>query len=245
MSIQIIDDTITKIEATFQQLVLGSSYLLLGEKSLAYLPKETTATVNLGDGVTAQPYYLKELQAHASTVMQGLLELCQTKLIAMWSDLLSDLHKGFAEDHFAGKASHPFGKVKLDIDISNAGNLAETARDQLCKDFDFRPYNERIKALLRLLGRSQTNQSELETIKLHVEIRNSIQHHSSRVPQGLAKRLGRDIVVVDSDGKRVTLDDGDYISLSAAEIDVLKRAQLVVLSSWRKKYEKDPEQGSA
>lgn len=239
ISKSIIDTAIDRIETLFQQLVLGVAYIDLGGQSLKMQPQESSVEVLVGPNIRTEPYFVSHLLPFEADVMQGLLELCQTKLIALWSDVLQGLFSEIVKAHFSGeKASTEIAKVKTTVDLSDMDQLKQNMCSQICMDFSFRPYNERITELQKLQQSRQIAQRELEIIKIHVEIRNAIQHHQSVVPIGLMQKLGRKkITLQNAQSKAMEISDGDAIPLSVPEVDGLKRAQIVTLNAWRKIYD--------
>lgn len=227
-----------QLSSHFRELILAHAYLLIGNEQIAKASPLASVRVLLGEDITTEPFSLKELVQHSSAVNDGLLELFQTKVIATWSDLLSTLFSEFVAQHLAGKTLYPqFKKINAKLDFSAPGSLEDQLKEALIAEFAFKPYKERVAPIAAILAPAGLLDDELKLIKKHVLIRNSIQHHESKVYADMLKELGTNqLAILDHKGASFSIPSGQHISLSIPELDALKRALFRLTNEWRKVY---------
>jgi hypothetical protein len=219
----------------FRELVLATAYLQIGEQSIIRMPAAFSVSLTLADGATSEPMALQELRPHSGSVGLGIAELFQTKVIAAWADLLVELFEYFVQMHLEGRKAFPaLRKRTTKVGFSDAVDLVEQVRQGLVTDFAFQPYRDRIKIITSVLIPSASGNRALQTIKKHVSIRNSTQHHAGRVYGDMLRELSvSSLDVLDATGRKVSLNEDDVINLYVPELDQLKGALYIITNQWR------------
>lgn len=219
----------------FRQLILAAAYLNIGGREISGAPADVSVQLVLDKDITTEPLLLRALLPFSRSVAEGILELYQNKMIASWSDLLADLFAHFVNMHFRG--SRKFLELKkrtVRIDFSLDADLLEQVGAGLITDFSFQKYGERVKIINSLLNPYGRHEAELSTISRHVLIRNSVQHHGSRLYRDMLRELGESkLLVLDANADAKELNVNDQIILSLPELDALKRGLFRVSNEWR------------
>ncbi len=224
-----------KVSGYFRQLILAAAYLNIGITVINRSPADASIQLSLAKDIKTESFYLRELIAHSPAVERGLLELNQYKMIAAWSDLLDDLFSCFVNMHFnGGRKFYELKKRTVRLDFSLESDLTGQIRAALTGDFSFQRFNDRVKIIDDILNPNGRHSTELSTIKKHVLIRNSIQHHASMVYQDMLKEMGcSKLAVLDMKADAKDLGVDEQIVLSIPELDALKRALFLVSNEWR------------
>ena len=117
------------ITSRFRELVLATAYLEIGQQATKQSPPTASVSLNLADGITTEPMFLRELQPHGASVILGVAELFQTKAIAAWTDLLNALFESFVGMHMTGKRHIPeFKKRSTRLDFGSAEDVLTQVR---------------------------------------------------------------------------------------------------------------------
>lgn len=141
------------VSDNFRQLILAVAYLNIGSRVINTSPTDASVELSLGKDIKTEPFYLRELLIHSSTVEEGVLELYQNKMIAAWSDLLGDLFSFFVDMHFSGiRKFHELKKRTARLDFSLETDLNEQISSALTADFAFLRYSDRLKIVDELLN---------------------------------------------------------------------------------------------
>jgi hypothetical protein len=224
------------VSDSFRQLILAIAYLNIGTSVINTSPGNASVELRLDKDIKTEPFYLKELLIHSGTVEQGVLELCQNKMVAAWSDLLGDLFSCFVDMHFSGiRKFRELKKRTVRLDFSLESDLNQQIRVALAADFAFQRYAERLKIIDGLLNPDCKHLAELTTIKKHVFIRNAVQHHAGKVYGDMLRELGCSrLTLLDGNADIRELDVDDFILLSVPELDTLKRGIYLLSNEWRK-----------
>lgn len=219
----------------FRELILATAYLGIGQQAIKQSPPSASIALTLGNGVTTEPMFLHELQAHSPSVAFGIAELFQTKAIAAWADLLNDLFELFVELHISGGRQFPVFKTKTTrFDFSSNEDVATQVRLGLVADFAFAKYADRVKTIGRVLTPNAMILRELLVVRKHVSIRNSTQHHSGKVYAEMLRELGSDsLELLNQGGDTVSLTQGQSIELYVTELDHLKSSLFMITNEWR------------
>ncbi len=207
---------------------------------------DPSVELSLGKDIKTEPFYLSELLIHSGMVREGIHELYQNKMIAAWSDLLGDLFLCFVEMHFSGRREfHELKKRTARLDFSVKTDLTAQIKAGLISDYAFQRYNDRVKIINDILNPDCKHERELLVIKKHVLIRNSIQHHASKVYREMLSDLGCSrLEVLDKNDDVRYLDLNERIILSIPELDLIKRVLFQVSNEWRKHCGEDPDGGN-
>lgn len=227
-----------QIATYYRELTLATAYLELGSQQLAKAPPHASVALKLAPDVTTEPMQLVELLPHRGAVALGVAELFQTKAIAAWSDLLNQLFGHIVTLHLDGTKSFPELKRKRTlIDFSISSDIKSQVQQGLIDDFSFEKYADRVRVINRVFNSSGLHQDALSTIKKHVLIRNSIQHHGSTVYPDMLTEIGsKHVVLLDHESKQKSLAVGDAIRLFVPELDQLKSALFRVTNTWRDQF---------
>jgi hypothetical protein len=138
------------------------------------------------------------------------------------------------QEHFAGRRiSHTLGTVALKVNLGSVEPIADQISSLAIDAFRFLKYSERIRIVRALLPLPPANEDRLSCVKKHVEIRNSIQHHGSRVNAGMLRNLGNVVVpITQQDGTTRDYRDGERINLTLTELSRLKGNMFVISNAW-------------
>lgn len=178
---------------------------------------------------------LKELLPLSGSVRDGVFELFQNKMTALWSDLLGKLFALLVDSHFNG--TRPFvelRKRRIQLDFKSQARLQDQVVARLLADFSFEKYQDRIRIIDSILNPEEKHRHELAQIRKHVSIRNAIQHHGSRVYPDMLRELGSTTLhVLDQNADERELGIGEHLALFLPELDALKGALYIVVNEWR------------
>ncbi len=219
----------------FRELVLATAYLEIGQQAIKQSSPSASVALTLADGVSTEPMFLRELQAHSSSVTFGIAELFQTKAIAAWADLLNALFEQFVEMHISGKRQFTaFKKKTTRFDFSSSEDVVTQVRLGLVADFAFAKYADRIQTIGRVLVPNAMLSQELSVVRKHVFIRNSTQHHAGQVYDEMLRELGTgSLELLNQAGHTISLNQGQSIELYVPELDRLKSSLFMITNEWR------------
>lgn len=220
-----------RLNGLFREFILGFAAHELGMRQLVNSPDMSVSILLSGDAYS-EPIFAKELVEKQSAVQRGIAELFQSKAIAMWGDLLSDLYRECVRQHLEGTKNYDIlAPRKVAFDFKSPEGLAEQLLVTLVSDFAFLDYKSRYKELVKLFSLGGYGR-QASIISKHVEIRNAFQHHGGVLHAGGLRNLGlAKLVLKGDDGADFDLCVGDVIFLSSVEIDVLKSTLFEVASA--------------
>lgn len=235
---KIIDNFQANIGDVFSQFTLTASSAEAGLDLISKSSGTCTVSLSLGGGIQTEPVTFDELKSHQEDSKSRVVSLYQNIMISTWSDLLDEIFNFLLKQNFDGvRVFSELKKVKVTIDFLSNDNYADQIMAAVSKDFSFKSYADRFKLVDGIINQDKKLPNEITTIKKHVLIRNSIQHHGSKVYGDLLSQLGvNELVLLDPDANEVALKEDDGIRVSVAELDELKRALHLLSQEWRKNY---------
>lgn len=228
-----IDDFQDKLRSYFNQMLLGSAFVQLGQ--FFKNPSEVTLTVKVAKDVTKEPRPLSDILHHASEVAAGTTELYQVRAIAAWNDLLTNIFSSYVAAHLTGQKQYPIlGRAKGSIDFASNESVLEQIQKSVITDFSFLSYEKRINIIRKLCKTSPSSADQLKIIVKNVEIRNSLQHHDGRVTKELLKNIGNSkLELKNPEGERITFGEAERILLSIPDLNELHSALYRITTRWR------------
>lgn len=224
-----------RIAAHFRELILAMAYLKVGGPALANANANDVVDVLLDEDIRSEPIKVSELLPHAEGVSAGILELYQSKMVATWADLLVELFGHFVRRHFDG--IHPYPELKrrsARLDFADNTALRLQVERTLIGEFSFEPYGDRVRTVDVVLNPEHKHSDLLGVVRLHVHIRNAIQHHGGRVHPQMLKDVGAsEVSLLNAAAHPMAFAANKQLLLSVPEIDTLKRAFFRLSNEWR------------
>ncbi|MHC1729379.1 MAG: hypothetical protein AB9866_25830 [Syntrophobacteraceae bacterium] len=236
-----INNIIIESNHLFKQCVLAYTALNLGQSTLDGFSDSVCIATTIGLNIQTEPIPMSELKHYRKGLGHFLLEVFHGKLVQVWHESLSELYSILVDLHFSGNRQFKELKVhNISLDFRNAIALDEQIKERLCKDFYFQKYGNKIKLLNRIFNPHSDHSDHLQNVAKHVQIRNAFQHHAGSVDDFMLKELGlQKIYVLNNNGNKVELKEGDKIELSVPEFDNFRKSLLLIGQVWRKWNVKD------
>ncbi|MCK5113287.1 MAG: hypothetical protein KAR11_00805 [Phycisphaerae bacterium] len=233
---RIIDTVINESTVLFKQCVLAQAVLNLGQRTLTGFSDTACIKTTVGLNVEIEPIPIAEVREYTEEFPHFLLEVLHGRLVQVWQECLSNLFRMLVDLHFSqNRRLVELKKRNLSLDFRATVSLEDQVTEQICRNFDFEKYSERVKLLNSVFNPNNEQPEHLLQVSKHVQIRNSFQHRRGVVNEFLLKELGlQKISILDKEGTQRDCQLDDDIQISLPEFDLFRRALLMVGQQWRK-----------
>lgn len=218
----------------FKELICNLSIFQIGDDNLKSINKSTLISPKISTEFEIEPFPIEALIAIKRKYPDFILEVYHGKLVSEWQNLLDEIFNYLLDLHFQGQRQFvEFGKTNISLSFIDKRKAIDQITENLKVDFTFLSYEKKIKIIKDSFNCLDPDELSLQNIFKNVLIRNSIQHRNRIIDDYLLRKCGTiGIIMLDINGNKKTLKEGDDISIYLPQIYDFKKSLTSIINKW-------------
>lgn len=218
----------------FKELICNLSIFQIGDDNLKSINKSTLIFPKISTEFEIEPFPIATLIAFKRDYPDFILEIYQGKLVSEWQNLLDEVFNYLLDLHFQGQRQFiEFGKTNILLNFADTRNVVDQITENIKADFSFLSYEKKIKIIKDSFNCLSPDGLNMQNIFKNVLVRNSIQHRNRIIDNYLLRKCGTNkITILDINGEKKTLKEGEEINIYLPEIYDFKKSLTYIINKW-------------